>query len=548
MDDYNPFSKLVMQYARSTHPHVSEDNLTRIDESMKPRSGSKMSEEQALSLFTMKSLHSALNFLKSDSALKENGIFRIPASVSEVTACYKAIVDRGEDINRMQRPFSAHAVAGAIKRVLRDHKPLIPYRAYTAIVDAATAVNVLPKVSAVSGLGSLIGRLLPEPNQMLLFDLLKLCVAIDKEKCNEMTSESLSIVLSPNVLRKRVTKSLNNITGRNVQDLLYEGRMDAKEATEAFLVLIENADDIISPSSLQNIENIQTKKIKNPESSNPLNSPLHTIKKSRYSSEKASWMGAADCAICNTKFSVFNRRHHCRLCGNSVCDPCSKSSILLPQRLCAKDKGRITSPGKKVPENEEAVEEQERVCNVCCRQLLTQEERIMEIKRKADAAIKLKKEELISTKRTVRQMESDCNSLRSILTEREEQLSASIRLQKGKEKELNEMKRQLQDAKYREIRFSSRLAEQQSTLREALKLLRPHDRRDILQKLREERDPSIEEEWSSPPNQRSIVDNEMQNILNEGVDGFESRGGRRRYNARKNAETNTVCTGGCVLS
>lgn len=38
------------------------------------------------------------------------------------------------------------------------------------------------------------------------------------------------------------------------------------------------------------------------------------------------WMpddSVSACCICQTEFSLFNRRHHCRLCGIVVCDACS---------------------------------------------------------------------------------------------------------------------------------------------------------------------------------------------------------------------------------
>jgi len=37
-----------------------------------------------------------------------------------------------------------------------------------------------------------------------------------------------------------------------------------------------------------------------------------------------------NCMICNSQFSVFNRRHHCRNCGDCICSNCSKHKIVLP--------------------------------------------------------------------------------------------------------------------------------------------------------------------------------------------------------------------------
>jgi len=36
-----------------------------------------------------------------------------------------------------------------------------------------------------------------------------------------------------------------------------------------------------------------------------------------------------NCVICKSQFTFLNRRHHCRLCGNVICDNCSKHREML---------------------------------------------------------------------------------------------------------------------------------------------------------------------------------------------------------------------------
>lgn len=38
---------------------------------------------------------------------------------------------------------------------------------------------------------------------------------------------------------------------------------------------------------------------------------------------EAEWMKNSACKLCCKGFTLFHRRHHCRLCGSSVCDDCS---------------------------------------------------------------------------------------------------------------------------------------------------------------------------------------------------------------------------------
>jgi hypothetical protein len=38
------------------------------------------------------------------------------------------------------------------------------------------------------------------------------------------------------------------------------------------------------------------------------------------------------CMICSSEFSLFLRRHHCRICGDLVCDSCSDQTIVITER------------------------------------------------------------------------------------------------------------------------------------------------------------------------------------------------------------------------
>nr|POF24100.1 fyve-type zinc finger-containing protein c9b6.03 [Quercus suber] len=50
---------------------------------------------------------------------------------------------------------------------------------------------------------------------------------------------------------------------------------------------------------------------------------------------------AADCAICHISFSLFFRRHHCRKCGDIVCDAHSRHRVPLDQNARYHPKGSV---------------------------------------------------------------------------------------------------------------------------------------------------------------------------------------------------------------
>ncbi|WKY05539.1 hypothetical protein Q1695_006055 [Nippostrongylus brasiliensis] len=65
------------------------------------------------------------------------------------------------------------------------------------------------------------------------------------------------------------------------------------------------------------------------------------------------WHDGSECFRCRSEFTLFNRKHHCRACGQIFCDRCSTKEVPLPQfgiekevRVCDACYEKITSKGK----------------------------------------------------------------------------------------------------------------------------------------------------------------------------------------------------------
>ena len=54
-----------------------------------------------------------------------------------------------------------------------------------------------------------------------------------------------------------------------------------------------------------------------------------------------SGKGIANCASCNDKFTLTNRKHHCRNCGQIFCGKCSAKKA---KTTTSKDKVRVCDP------------------------------------------------------------------------------------------------------------------------------------------------------------------------------------------------------------
>ena len=68
--------------------------------------------------------------------------------------------------------------------------------------------------------------------------------------------------------------------------------------------------------------------------------------------EPPSWVADAfsqACFSCKTEFSVTNRRHHCRACGQVFCDSCSSNRRDLPRSWRYDKPQRVCNPCYRIP-------------------------------------------------------------------------------------------------------------------------------------------------------------------------------------------------------
>ncbi len=91
-----------------------------------------------------------------------------------------------------------------------------------------------------------------------------------------------------------------------------------------------------------------------------------------------------ECVICQSKWTLTNRRHHCRQCGRLVCEKCSSYRIILDkldqeEQATAASTGRRSSLGNRFTRNKKNSNRPQRVCKGCFKTLNVKKEREIEI-------------------------------------------------------------------------------------------------------------------------------------------------------------------------
>ena len=91
-----------------------------------------------------------------------------------------------------------------------------------------------------------------------------------------------------------------------------------------------------------------------------------------------------ECVICQSKWTLTNRRHHCRQCGRLVCERCSSYRIILDkldqdEQVTSTVTSRRSSLGNRFSRNKKNANRPQRVCKGCFKTLNVKKERDTEI-------------------------------------------------------------------------------------------------------------------------------------------------------------------------
>ena len=132
--------------------------------------------------------------------LKDEGIFRLSGAKGDVDSL-KAAYDYGEDVD-LQAIKDPNVIASLLKLYLRElPEPLLPakdYDAYIAAVQLGDDEQVVAKLTELMENVPKINK-----NVLNMFCRMLSCVTMN-EKFNKMSPANCSIILGPNILRKKI--------------------------------------------------------------------------------------------------------------------------------------------------------------------------------------------------------------------------------------------------------------------------------------------------------------------------------------------------------
>ncbi|CAG9773094.1 unnamed protein product [Ceutorhynchus assimilis] len=170
------------------------------------KSKHKQSLDAALNQNILKQVHQLINFLKLDSNLNSEGIFRRTGSLERQNEL-KNLLLQGCTINFSNNHFTVHDCASVLKWFLADlPEPIttdIQFPIYCQIAESFKTTEAAHEIKILQSV-QLLFLLLPKENKNLLQDIFELLhLVMLKEDTNRMSSENLAKLFTPHLLCPR---------------------------------------------------------------------------------------------------------------------------------------------------------------------------------------------------------------------------------------------------------------------------------------------------------------------------------------------------------
>ncbi|KAK2148368.1 hypothetical protein LSH36_501g07006 [Paralvinella palmiformis] len=154
-----------------------------------------------------------INYLKNDSNLKQEGLFRKSGHIGR-QKLLKEKLQNGEDVKMELESgiYSAHDCASVLKALLSElQEPVLTEKHYPAHCQVTEMELESKQLQTLQ----LLLQLLPSENLFLLQCLLTLLHKVAQEPANKMTSENLGMLFAPHLLmpRKMRPSELQTVVG-----------------------------------------------------------------------------------------------------------------------------------------------------------------------------------------------------------------------------------------------------------------------------------------------------------------------------------------------
>jgi len=178
------------------------------------------------------------------NGLKEEGIFRLSASLTEIRSL-KKLFDDGNQVDLTGK--NVHLVAGVLKLFFMDYEEsILTSELYDAFLESVD----VPEIGRIDCISAVVEKL-PPGNKVITQRLFRLLAMISQEEnviYTKMNPKNLGIVFGPSLLRKN---------SQSLEDTL----KDTNRICTLIEILIENRNKIFDQNNEEDSKKLQTESL-----------------------------------------------------------------------------------------------------------------------------------------------------------------------------------------------------------------------------------------------------------------------------------------------